>query len=101
MQPLENSIEFGYPYDGKGKKSLYFSACSPAASDKFDINFSLHGGLLQPAKAGTTLKEICDHYNIESDIFTYFYDREKVFSGTLRILQRYGPNWACAPLSIP
>jgi len=74
--PLENSIEFGYPYDGKVKNPYIFPLVAPLLQ-KFDINFSLHGGLLQPAKEGTTLKEICDNSTLSDN--TYFYDREKYF----------------------
>ena len=74
--PLKNSIEFGYPYDGKVKNPYIFPLVAPLLQ-KFDINFSLHGGLLQPAKEGTTLKEICDNSTLSDN--TYFYDREKYF----------------------
>jgi len=74
--PLENSIEFGYPYDGKVKNPYIFSLVAPLL-EKFDINFSLHGGLLQPAKEGTTLKEICDNTALSAN--THFYSREKYF----------------------
>jgi anthranilate phosphoribosyltransferase len=74
--PLENSIEFGYPYDGKVKNPYIFPLVAPLLQ-KFDINFSLHGGLLQPAKEGTTLKEICDSTTLSDN--TYFYNREKYF----------------------
>ena len=74
--PLENSIEFGYPYDGKVKNPYIFPLVAPLL-EKFNINFSLHGGLIQPAKEGTTLKEICDNSTLSDN--TYFYDREKYF----------------------
>jgi anthranilate phosphoribosyltransferase len=74
--PLENSIEFGYPYDGKVKNPYIFPLVAPLLQ-KFDINFSLHGDLLQPAKEGTTLKDICDNSTLSDN--TYFYDREKYF----------------------
>ena len=74
--PLENSIEFGYPYDGKVKNPYIFPLVAPLL-EKFNINFSLHGGLLQPAKDGTTLKEICDNATLSDN--THFYSREKYF----------------------
>ena len=74
--PLEISTEFGYPYDGKVKNPYIFPLVA-ALLEKFNINFSLHGGLLQPAKEGTTLKEICDNSTLSDN--TYFYDREKYF----------------------
>jgi len=74
--PLPNSIEFGYPYDGK-IKNPYILPLTAKYLQGFDINLSLHGGLLQPAKEGTTLKEICDNTPLESN--TYYYDRSEYF----------------------
>jgi len=74
--PLPNSIEFGYPYDGK-IKNPYILPLTAKYLQGFDINLSLHGGLLQPAKEGTTLKEICDNTPLENN--TYYYDRSKYF----------------------
>jgi anthranilate phosphoribosyltransferase len=74
--PLPNSIEFGYPYDGKIKNPYIFPLVAKYL-ESFHINFSLHGGLLQPAKEGTTLKEIVDNTPLSSNI--YYFDRSKYF----------------------
>jgi len=74
--PLPDSIEFGYPYDGKVKNPYIFPLTAQYLQ-KFDIHFSLHGGLLQPAKGGITLKEICDTIPLSSNI--HFYDRQEYF----------------------
>ena len=74
--PLQNSVEFGYPYDGKVKNPYIFPLMSNYLQS-YDINISLHGGLLQPAKEGTTLKEICDHLKLPKNI--YYFDREEYF----------------------
>jgi len=74
--PLPNSIEFGYPYDGKVKNPYIFPLTAHYLQ-KFDIHFSLHGGLLQPAKEGTTLKEICNNTPLPSNI--HYFDRNKYF----------------------
>jgi len=74
--PLPNSIEFGYPYDGK-IKNPYILPLTAKYLQGFDLNLSLHGGLLQPAKDGTTLKEICDNTTLEDN--TYYYDRSEYF----------------------
>ena len=74
--PLANSIEFGYPYDGKIKNPYILPLTAKYLQD-FDMNLSLHGGLLQPAKEGTTLKEICDNTPLENNI--YYYDRSEYF----------------------
>ncbi len=76
QEPLKNSIEFGYPYDGK-VKNPYIITLVAEHLQKFDINLSLHGDLLQPAKGGITLKEICDHTPLTSN--TYYYDRATYF----------------------
>lgn len=76
QEPLENSIEFGYPYDGK-VKNPYLITLSAQYLQKFDLQFSLHGDLLQPAKGGTTLKEVCD--NIPLTTNTHYFDRATYF----------------------
>ncbi len=76
QQPLKNSVEFGYPYDGKVKNPYLFPLAAKYLQ-KFDLNLSLHGDLLQPAKGGITLKEICDNTNLSSN--THYYDRSIYF----------------------
>ena len=74
--PLPDSIEFGYPYDGKVKNPYIFPLTAKYLN-KFGIQFSLHGGLLQPAKGGTTLKEICTHTELPENI--HYFDRSEYF----------------------
>lgn len=74
--PLPNSIEFGYPYDGK-VKNPYILPLVAKYLQGFNLNLSLHGGLLQPAKEGITLKEICDNTSLADNI--YYYDRSEYF----------------------
>ena len=76
QEPLKNSIEFGYPYDGKVKNPYIFPLIAKYLQS-FNINLSLHGGLLQPAKGGTTLKEICNHTPLTDN--TYYFDRSEYF----------------------
>ena len=76
QEPLKNSIEFGYPYDGK-VKNPYLITLVAKYLQKFDINLSLHGDLLQPSKGGITLKEVCDNTPLTSN--TYYYDRKTYF----------------------
>jgi anthranilate phosphoribosyltransferase len=76
QEPLENSIEFGYPYDGKVKNPYIFPLVAKYLQS-FNINMSLHGGLLQPAKGGITLKEICNNTAISEN--TYYFDRSEYF----------------------
>lgn len=74
--PLPDSIEFGYPYDGKVKNPYIFPLTAKYLQ-AFDVQMSLHGGLLQPAKQGTTLKEICDHTALPDNI--HYFDRSEYF----------------------
>ena len=74
--PLANSIEFGYPYDGK-VKNPYLVTLMAKYLQKFDVQLSLHGDLLQPAKGGTTLKEICDNLPLTEN--THYFDRATYF----------------------
>jgi len=41
------------------------------------VHFSLHGGLLQPAKGGVTLKEVHDHLPMPANI--HYFDRSEYF----------------------
>jgi anthranilate phosphoribosyltransferase len=74
--PLANSIEFGYPYDGK-VKNPYLITLIAQYLQKFDVQLSLHGDLLQPAKGGTTLKEVCDNLPLTDN--THYFDRSIYF----------------------
>ncbi len=76
QEPLENSIEFGYPYDGK-VKNPYLITLTAHCLQKFDLQLSLHGDLLQPAKGGITLKEVCDNIPLPNN--THYYDRATYF----------------------
>jgi len=46
-EPLANSIEFGYPYDGK-VKNPYLITLTAKYLEKFDVQLSLHGDCNQP-----------------------------------------------------
>ncbi len=74
--PLANSIEFGYPYDGK-VKNPYLVTLMAQYLQKFEVQLSLHGDLLQPAKGGTTLKEVCDNLDLTDN--THYFDRSTYF----------------------
>ncbi len=74
--PIPDSIEFGYPYDGKVKNPYLFPLTAKYL-EPLNIQFSLHGGLLQPAKGGITLKEIHDNIPMPGNI--HYYDRSEYF----------------------
>ena len=74
--PMPDSIEFGYPYDGK-VKNPYLFPLTARYLEPFNVHFSLHGGLLQPAKGGITLKEVHDNMPMPGNI--HYYDRSEYF----------------------
>ena len=75
-QPIPNSIEFGYPYDGKVNNPYIFPLIANYLKP-YGIQLSLHGDVLQPAKGGTTLKSICDNLNLNDNI--HYFDRKEHF----------------------
>jgi len=74
--PMPDSIEFGYPYDGKVKNPYLFPLTAKYL-EPFNVQFSLHGGLLQPAKGGITLKEVCENISLPDNV--HYYDRSEYF----------------------
>nr|MCH9739463.1 glycosyl transferase [Campylobacterota bacterium] len=74
--PIANSIEFGYPYDGKVKNPYIFPLMAKYLQP-YGIQLSLHGDLLQPAKGGNTVKEICTNLPLDDNI--HFFDRATHF----------------------
>jgi len=74
--PIKESIEFGYPYDGKVKNPYIFPLTAKYLKE-FNIKLSLHGDILQPAKGGTTLKEVYSAIPLTDNI--HFFDRAKYF----------------------
>jgi len=74
--PKPHTVEFGYPYDGK-VNNPYLLPLTAQVLEPFGIELSLHGGLLQPAKGGITLKEVCDAITLPKNV--HFYDRKTHF----------------------
>jgi len=75
-QEIANSIELGYPYDGKVDNPYLFPLIAKKL-ESFDINLVISGDRLQPSKAGTTTKEICEHIPKQPNI--HFLDRAEYF----------------------
>lgn len=73
---IPNSIELGYPYDGKVDNPYLFPLIAKKL-EKFDINLIISGDKLQPSKEGTTTKEICK--NIPKQPNLHFFDRTDYF----------------------
>jgi len=74
--PIPNSIEFGYPYDGKVNNPYIFPLIANYLKP-YGIQLSLHGDVLQPAKGGTPLKNICDNLDLSDNI--HYFDRKDYF----------------------
>jgi len=75
-QEVPNSIELGYPYDGKVDNPYLFPLIAKKL-EKFDINLVISGDKLQPSKEGTTTKEICE--NIPKQTNLLYMDRKDYF----------------------
>ena len=89
-QPIPNSIELGYPYDGKVDNPYLFPLVAKKL-EKFDIQLIISGDYLQPSKEGTTTKEICE--NIPQQENLHFLDRKIYFpalSALTTIRERLG-----------
>ena len=75
--PIANSIEFGYPYDGKINNPYIFPLMAKYLKPH-GVQLSLHGDVLQPAKGGTPLKYICDNMKLDDNI--HYFDRKEYFT---------------------
>jgi anthranilate phosphoribosyltransferase len=76
QQPIPNSIELGYPYDGKVDNPYLFPLIAKTIK-AFDIHLIVSGDHLQPSKMGTTTKEVCDALPKEENL--HFFDRSNYF----------------------
>ena len=75
-QEISNSLELGYPYDGKVDNPYLFPLIAKEISN-FDINLVISTDALQPSKQGTTTQEISRHITQEKNI--HFLDRADYF----------------------
>jgi anthranilate phosphoribosyltransferase len=73
---VKNSIELGYPFDGKADNP-YILPLVAKYLKKFDLNMVISGDELQPAKKGLTLKEL--NANIKFDDNIHYFDRANYF----------------------
>jgi anthranilate phosphoribosyltransferase len=73
---IPNSIELGYPYDGKSDNPYLFPLFGKYLK-KFNINLVLSGDFLQPAKHGVTVKDIVTNIKLDNNI--HFFDRKDYF----------------------
>ncbi|MCI0500651.1 MAG: glycosyl transferase [Epsilonproteobacteria bacterium] len=73
---IPNSIELGYPYDGKNDNPYLFTLVA-SYLENFGINLVLCGDDLNHAKGGFTVKQICQNTKLGANIF--YFNRNNVF----------------------
>lgn len=81
-QNVNNSIELGYPYDGKADNPYLFSLVGEFLKP-FGINLVLCGDGLNHAKGGITLKTICENINLPQNV--HYFDRSVVLKELARL----------------
>lgn len=69
---IPNSIELGFPYDGKTDQTYLFPLVGKYLK-KFDLDIVVSGDFMQPAKDGISVKDICTNIKLEDNI--HFFDR--------------------------
>ena len=73
---VNDSIELGYPFDGKAKNPYIFPLVAKILKDS-ELNLVVIGDELQPSKDGITIKDICSKIELDSNI--HYFDRAKFF----------------------
>ncbi|MDY0051648.1 MAG: glycosyl transferase [Aliarcobacter sp.] len=73
---IDNSIELGYPFDGKADNP-YLLPLIAKYLKKFDLNLVVSGDELQPAKKGLTIKKLYENVDFDDNI--YYFDRADYF----------------------
>jgi len=73
---VDNSIELGYPFDGKAKNPYIFPLVAQALQ-AHNLNLVLMGDEKQPSKNGITIKQIAQKIDFKSNI--YYFDRIDYF----------------------
>ncbi len=73
---IKNSIELGYPFDGKAKNPYIFPLVAKVLKES-DLNLVVTGDDLLPSKSGITIKDICTRIELDSNI--HYFDRAKFF----------------------
>ncbi|MBA1432929.1 MAG: glycosyl transferase [Epsilonproteobacteria bacterium] len=73
---VENSIELGYPFDGKAKNPYIFPLLAKTLQEKA-LNLVIVGDEKQPAKDGITIKDIVSKIELTPNI--HYFDRKDFF----------------------
>jgi anthranilate phosphoribosyltransferase len=79
---VKNSIELGYPFDGKAKNPYIFPLVAKALQ-KQNLNLVLVGDEKQPAKDGITIKEIIHEVTLPQNL--HYFDRKEFFNKLHRL----------------
>ena len=74
---VKNSIELGYPFDGKAKNPYIFPLVAKELQ-KSGLNLVVVGDELLPAKSGITIKDVCSQIELTSN--THYFDRADFFN---------------------
>ena len=74
---IENSLELGYPFDGKAKNPYIFPLVAKALEES-GLSLVIIGDELTPAKGGITIKDICTKIELNSN--AHYFDRKEFFS---------------------
>ncbi|MCX6051682.1 MAG: glycosyl transferase [Campylobacterales bacterium] len=81
---VENSIELGYPFDGKANNPYIFPLVAKVL-EKSGLQLVVMGDDMQPAKAGITMKEICTNINLNANV--HYFDRADFFNKMHRLTE--------------
>ncbi|PHS59210.1 MAG: glycosyl transferase [Sulfurimonas sp.] len=73
---VKNSIELGYPFDGKAKNPYIFPLVAKVLKET-NLNLVVSGDELTPAKGGITIKDIVSKIDLDSNAF--YFDRKEFF----------------------
>jgi len=73
---VENSIELGYPFDGKAKNPYIFPLIAKILQKK-SLNLVIVGDEKQPAKDGITIQDIISKIELTPNI--HYFDRKEFF----------------------
>ena len=75
-QTIKDSIELGYPFDGKRRNPYIFPLVAKVLEDA-GVSLVVVGDELQPAKDGITTKEICTSLDLSKNV--NYFDRKEFF----------------------
>ncbi|WP_457745212.1 glycosyl transferase [Sulfurimonas sp.] len=74
---ISNSLELGYPFDGKAKNPYIFPLVAKVL-ESHNLNLIIVGDDKQPAKDGITIKDIATKLDLASNI--HYFDRKNFFN---------------------